>query len=275
MNSTRHSQSGPVRAVIFDWAGTTVDFGCCAPAAVFLEVFKRKGIDVTLEQARGPMGMHKRDHIRILAQLEPIAAQWNAKYGRRPTEDDVEAMFAEFIPLQVEAIAHHADNIPGAIETMSDLRARGIKIGSTTGYNAEMMAVLTPLAKDAGYAPDCIVCVSDVPRGRPAPDMALEAARRLGVDDPALCVKVGDTVADIKEGLNAKMWSIGVVDHGNEVGLSRTEFEALAPNDLAARRRTAQRRLVDAGAHYVANTIRDIPTCIDTINKRLANGEQP
>lgn len=263
-----------VKAVIFDWAGTTVDFGCCAPAAVFIEVFRRKGIEVTLEQARGPMGMHKRDHIRILTQLGPIAEQWSATYGRRPTEEDVEAMFAEFVPLQVEAIANHADIIPGVLETVSALRARGIKIGSTTGYNAEMMAVLTPLAAKAGYTPDCMVCVSDVKEGRPAPDMALEAAKRLGVA-PSLCVKVGDTVADIKEGLNAGMWSIGVVDHGNEVGLSKAEFEALAPLELAARRRRAQRTLVHAGAHYVANTIRDVPTCIDTVNKRLASGDQP
>lgn len=264
-----------VKAAIFDWAGTTVDFGCCAPAAVFLEVFKRKGIDVTLEQARGPMGMHKRDHIRVLAQLDPIADQWDAKFGRRPTEEDIDAMFAEFVPLQVDAIGRHADVIPGAVETIAALRARGIKIGSTTGYNAEMMAVLVPLAKEAGYAPDCMVCVSDVKQGRPAPDMALEAAKRLGVDDTAFCVKVGDTVADIKEGLNAKMWSIGVVDHGNEVGLSRVEFEALGPHYLAARRRTAQRRLANAGAHYVASTIADIPKCIVTISRRLATGERP
>lgn len=270
-----NSSTPHVEAVIFDWAGTTVDFGCCAPAAVFIEVFKRKGIDVTLEQARGPMGMHKRDHIRILTILDPVAAQWSAKYGKRPTEDDVEAMFAEFVPLQVEAIANHADIVPGAIETIAALRERGLKLGSTTGYNAEMMAVLTPLAKTAGYSPDCMVCVSDVPQGRPAPDMALEAMKRLGVSDPARCVKVGDTVADIHEGLNAKMWSIGVVDHGNEVGLSRAEFESTPAPQLAELRKTAQRRLANAGAHYVANTIRDIPSCIDTINKRLATGDRP
>lgn len=264
-----------IEAVIFDWAGTTVDFGCCAPAAVFIEVFQRKGIDITPEQARGPMGMHKRDHIRILTKLEPVAAQWDAKYGKRPTEEDVEAMFTEFVPLQVEAIASHADIIPGAIETIAALRERGLKIGSTTGYNAEMMAVLVPLAKSSGYSPDCMVCVSDVPEGRPAPDMALEAMKRLGVDDTARCVKVGDTVADIHEGLNAKMWSIGVVDHGNEVGLSHAAFEATPAPQLAELRKIAQRRLANAGAHYVANTIRDIPTCIDTINKRLASGERP
>ena len=275
MDMTLNASAHSTAAVIFDWAGTTVDFGCCAPAAVFIEVFKRKGVDITPEQARGPMGMHKRDHIRILTQLDPVADQWCAKYGARPTEDDVEAMFAEFVPLQVAAIASHADVIPGAIETIAALRERGLKIGSTTGYNAEMMAVLVPLARASGYSPDCMICVSDVSQGRPAPDMALEAMKRLGVSDPARCVKVGDTVADIHEGLNAKMWSIGVVDHGNEVGLSRAEFEATPAPKGAELRKTAQRRLANAGAHYVANTIRDILTCIDTIDKRLATGERP
>lgn len=275
MDMTLNASAHSIAAVIFDWAGTTVDFGCCAPAAVFIEVFKRKGVDITPEQARGPMGMHKRDHIRILTQLDPVADQWSAKYGARPTEDDVEAMFAEFVPLQVAAIKSHADVIPGAIETIAALRERGLKIGSTTGYNAEMMAVLVPLARASGYSPDCMICVSDVSQGRPAPDMALEAMKRLGVSDPARCVKVGDTVADIHEGLNAKMWSIGVVDHGNEVGLSRAEFEATPAPKGAELRKTAQRRLANAGAHYVANTIRDILTCIDTIDKRLATGERP
>ncbi|MCC6154001.1 MAG: phosphonoacetaldehyde hydrolase [Candidatus Hydrogenedentes bacterium] len=272
---TTNTSTPQVEAVIFDWAGTTIDFGCCAPAAVFIEVFKRRGINITQEQARGPMGMHKRDHIRILTQLDPVADQWNAQYGARPTEEDVESMFTEFVPLQVEAIRRHADVIPGAIETIAALRERGLKVGSTTGYNAEMMAVLVPLAHAAGYAPDCMISVSDVAQGRPAPDMALEAMKRLGITDTARCVKVGDTVADIHEGLNAKMWSIGVVDHGNEVGLSRAEFEATPPPKLAELRKVAQRRLANAGAHYVANTVRDVLTCIDTINKRLATGERP
>ncbi len=263
--------TGPVKAVIFDWAGTTVDFGCCAPAAVFIEVFRRKGITVTPSEARGPMGIHKRDHIRILTQLAPIADQWKAKFGRLPNEDDGDTMFEEFVPLQVEAIKRHADIIPGALDTIKFLRDRGIKIGSTTGYNAEMMAMLVPLAKESGYSPDCMVSVSDVPEGRPAPWMALEAAKRLAVYPMAACVKVGDTVSDIGEGLNAGMWSVGVVEHGNEVGLNANEFAALSDRERIERCAVARKRLTDAGAHYVIDRIANLPEVLNTVNAIHAN----
>ena len=60
---------GELKAVILDWAGTTVDFGCFAPAGVFVEVFKRKGVEITMDEARGPMGLHKKDHIRTVAKM--------------------------------------------------------------------------------------------------------------------------------------------------------------------------------------------------------------
>ncbi|MBX7257699.1 MAG: phosphonoacetaldehyde hydrolase [Candidatus Hydrogenedentes bacterium] len=271
----RRSYRGPVKAVVFDWAGTTVDFGCCAPANVFVDLFNSHGIAVTSEQAREPMGIHKKDHIRILLKMEPIAAQWEKKTGARPTEKDVESLFAEFVPRQVETIAKHADIIPGALETIAAFRAKGIKIGSTTGYNGEMMAVLTPLAAKAGYTPDTMVSVSDVPEGRPSPWMALEAVKRMNVYPLEACVKVGDTPADIGEGLNAGMWSVGLVDHGNEVGLTAAEFAALSPEDRAAKCAKARQRLVSCGAHFVIDTIAQLPATIDEINCLLARGERP
>lgn len=269
------SYRGEIKAAIFDWAGTTVDYGCCAPAAVFIDVFSKSGIAVTQSQAREPMGMHKRDHIRVMAQMESIAQQWEAKYGRRPTEEDVESMFAEFVPLQVACIADHADIIPGTLEAIAELRTMGLRIGSTTGYNNEMMEILVPKAAEGGYTPDAIVCVTDVPAGRPAPWMALEAAKRLGVYPMEAVVKVGDTVADIGEGLNAGMWTIGVVEHGNEVGLSEAELAALSPERRAEVKARARQRLVDACAHYVVETIADVPGTVRAINERLARGERP
>lgn len=266
---------GPIKAVVFDWAGTTVDFGCCAPAAVFVEVFKRRGITLTVEEARGPMGMHKRDHIRALLALDRVAAQWAERHGFPPTDTDVDSLFEEFVPLQIEAIRKHADLIPGTLECVAALRERGIRIGSTTGYNDAMMAALIPEAARAGYRPDAIVCVSDVPEGRPAPWMALEAAKRLGVYPLSAVVKVGDTPADVAEGLNAGMWTIAVVEHGNEVGLSLSELAALDSAQRDARLARARERLRAAGAHDIAETIADVPGIVNTINARLTRGERP
>ena len=67
-----------IEGVIFDWAGTTVDFGCFAPVNVFLEIFKNAGVEVTMEEARIPMGMLKRDHIKAMLKMPRISGIWKA-----------------------------------------------------------------------------------------------------------------------------------------------------------------------------------------------------
>jgi len=155
------------------------------------------------------------------------------------------------------------------------LRARGIKIGSNTGYNREMMDALMPAAAAAGYEPDCAVCSTDVPVGRPAPWMAFENARRLNVYPMTAVIKVDDTAPGIEEGLNAGMWTVGVTETGNEFGLTVEELNALDPQQREARGQMAQRRLAQAGAHYVINGIGDLLPCLEDIERRLAQGETP
>ena len=70
-----------IKAIVFDWAGTTIDFGSCAPAAVFQQVFRQRGIDISIEQAREPMGMAKREHIAAIANMRPVQDAWNATFG--------------------------------------------------------------------------------------------------------------------------------------------------------------------------------------------------
>lgn len=266
------SYEGPLQAAIFDWAGTTVDFGCCAPAVVFLEIFKRRGVKITIEQAREPMGRHKRDHIAAIAAMDPVAEKWASVHGARPDEADVSSMFEEFIPLQIATLSKYSDIIPGTVEAIAQLREKGLKIGSTTGYNAEMMEVVVAEAKKQGYAPDAMVCVSDVPAGRPAPWMALRNCERLGVFPMEAVVKVGDTVPDILEGLNAGMWTVGLTDTGNEMGLSLEEYQSVDDATKAAKRAKAAAKLSQAGAHYVVEGIESVPAVVDAINQRLERG---
>lgn len=271
----RRSYRGPLQAVLFDWAGTTVDYGCFSPTAPFIKVFAARGVAITLEQARAPMGLMKRDHIRALTQLPEVAAQWQAVHGRPPAEADIEAMFAEFVPLQVAVLAEYAAPIPGVIETVVDLRRRGLKIGSTTGYTREMMEVLVPEAARRGYAPDAWVCSTDVPAGRPYPWMAFQNAMRLNVYPMEAVVKIGDTVPDIEEGLNAGMWTVGVALTGNELGLTEAEVAALSPEARRQRLTPIYRKLYQAGAHYVVDSVADCLPVLDEIEKRLASGERP
>lgn len=61
-----------IKVIIFDWAGTTVDYGCFAPVRAFMEVFKEYGIEPTMEEVREPMGMLKIDHIRTMLNMPRI-----------------------------------------------------------------------------------------------------------------------------------------------------------------------------------------------------------
>ena len=277
MNEFRFARryQGTLKAVLLDWAGTTLDYGCCAPAVVFVEVFKRQGVEITMEEAREPMGAHKKVHIRQITQIPAVARRWQDVHGRVPNEQDVEAMFEQFVPLQIACLADYAELIPGCLEAVEAIRSRGMKIGSTTGYTTEMMAVLLAEAKRRGYDPDETVCAADVPEGRPAPWMCLENARRLGIYPMESIVKVDDTVPGIEEGLNAGMWTIGLAKTGNEVGLTEREIEALPEEEFRRRIGRAYRRMTRAGAHYVVDGISDVIDCLDDVQRRLADGERP
>jgi len=273
--SYRRTYRGPIEAVLLDWAGTTMDFGCIAPAVVFVEVFRRREVPITMDEARAPMGAHKRVHIQRVTELDSVRGRWQAAHGRPPDDDDVAAMFKEFVPLQLECLSTYSELIPGTLEVVGTLRGRGIKIGSTTGYTTEMMAINLRDAARQGYRPDSTVCASDVPAGRPYPHMCLQNAINLGATTVHACVKVDDTVPGIEEGLNAGMWTVGLAVSGNEVGLSRQEWEALPEREQQTRRERASRRLRQSGAHHVVDTIADLLPCIDDIQARIRRGEQP
>jgi phosphonoacetaldehyde hydrolase len=266
---------GPLRAVIFDWAGTTIDYGCYAPAMAFIETFKRHGVEISMSEAREPMGAHKLDHLRAISYMPRVAQAWKDVHGRNCTEDDVQAMYEQFVPIQIGCLAGYADLIPGTIETVKECRRRGLLIGATTGYTAPMMRVVEAEAKKRGYEPDVSVCASDVRAGRPEPWMCLKAAHDLGVFPLESIVKVGDTLPDIEEGLNARMWTIGIVKTGNEIGLTEKEIAAIAPEMYLLRSTQASLRMERSGAHYVVDTIADILECLDEIGDRLERGEQP
>jgi len=269
------SYRGPLKAVLLDWAGTTMDYGCFAPAVVFQEVYKRKGVEITIEEAREPMGAHKKVHIRQISKNEQVSKRWQQKHGRKPNEDDVEAMFKEFIPLQLECLAQYADLIPGTLEAIADFRRRGLKIGSTTGYTQEMMDLLQSEARRRGYEPDATVCATQVPAGRPHPYMCLQNAILLQTYPMQAMVKVGDTLPDIEEGLNAGMWTVGLAKTGNEMGLTEQQIEALDPEVREAKLARAYKRMQQTGAHYVVDSIADVPPLLNEINARLARGERP
>ena len=266
---------GPLKAAVLDWAGTVVDFGCQAPAQTFIDAFAAAGVAITVAQARAPMGMAKRDHIQAVATMPEVAAAWQARHGRPPWQEDIDRLYTQFLPLQLESVKRHTALIPGAREAVERMRGRGMKIGSTTGYPRAVMAVVAADAAAQGYQPDCVIAAEDAAQGRPSPFPAFAALSRMGVYPVEAAVKVGDTVVDIEEGLNAGMWSVGITTTGNEVGVTEAEWRGLGEAERARLRDGAATRLWDAGAHYVIEALADILPILNDIEARLARGEKP
>jgi phosphonoacetaldehyde hydrolase len=274
-SQSAHRYTGPLKAVVLDWAGTTVDHGCMAPVATFMQAFADAGVPITVAEARAPMGMPKWEHIQAITRSEAVAARWEAAHGERPGDGDVDRLYKKFLPLQVETVAQHSDLVPGVLETVAALRGRGLAIASTTGYPREVMDVVVRTAKEQGFEPDVTICAGDTPAGRPGPFMALQALIKLSVSPVEAVVKIGDTAVDIGEGLNGGMWAVGVAVTGNEVGLTAAELGALPADEQRRLSQVATEVLYGAGAHYVVDRLSDIGPVLDSIEARLAAGEKP
>ncbi len=269
------SYRGPVKGVILDWAGTAVDYGSFAPTAVFIRLFETQNVQITAEDARSGMGLMKKDHLRTILSRPSVAEAWKTAHGRPATETDIENLFENFVPMQASVLTEYAEPIPGILDVVKELRDREIKIGSTTGYLRAMMDILAPEAARKGYAPNYIVCPDEVPAGRPYPWMCYQNAMQLGVYPMEALVKVGDTLPDIEEGLNAGMWSVGLSLTGNLLGLREEQVNALTPEQRQAARDKIEPMLYQAGAHFVIDGIWDLPTVLDDIERRLRQGERP
>lgn len=268
MQRTTQPQFSDLEAVVFDWAGTTVDFGCQGPVQAFVESFADFGIEATVAEAREPMGMGKRDHVAAMFAMPRIAKLWTDKYGEAPSDEAVDRVYVRVESAMLSVIERYAVPIPGVLEAVENMRREGLKIGSCTGYPRSVGELLASRAREFGFEPDVLVCATDVPEGRPAPDMCKEVLSRLGVSDPAKAVKIGDTVNDVLEGVRAGMWVIGITVSGSLAGLSYEETAALSPEKRQALHQRISHELVLAGAHFTAPDVKACLPLFPEIGKR-------
>ena len=259
-----------VKLVVFDLAGTTVDHGCFAPVTPFIEALARHGVEVTVAQVRGPMGIAKLEHLRALLALPTSVDQWRARHGSNVTDEDVVQIYEDdFVPLQLASVARESALIPGVLECVERLRDRGIQIGTTTGYFGAAADLCTAEAARQGFVPNVSVHSEQVPAGRPAPWMIFRIMEALGVFPPRCVVKAGDTIPDVREALNAGAWAVGVAETGSGLGLRAPEVDALPIDERMRRVSAVRRELLDAGAHYVIDSVRDLPPLLTEIEARV------
>ena len=249
-----------IEAIIFDWAGTTVDYGSFAPVRAFQEVFRQYGLEPTMEETRTPMGMLKIDHIRTMLNMPRLATEWKRIHGRLFTERDVKAMHDIFASKLMTILHEFATPKPYVLDTVAQLRAKGYKIGSTTGYTDAMMSIVVPEAAKRGYAPDCWFSPDSTNgKGRPFPYMIFQNLAALEVPSVRAAVKIGDTASDIQEGVSAGVWTVGVLEGSSAAGVTMEEYDAM---DGLAREHVLQKaaRLYrDNGADFVIQNLSELP----------------
>ncbi|MBJ6360079.1 phosphonoacetaldehyde hydrolase [Paenibacillus sp. GCM10012307] len=264
-----------VNGVIMDWAGTAVDYGCMAPVHVFIDIFRSKGIEPTLEEVRAPMGLLKWDHMKTMLEMPRIGKLFEEQMGRPYNDSDVDEMHEEFEPKLLAILHGFAEPIEHVVDVVKQLRQAGLKIGGTTGYNDVMMKIVADKAEESGYAPDYFVTPDGVKgKGRPSPYMIYANMIQLDMGVPSQVVKVGDTESDMQEARNAGVWAIGVIKGSSMLGLTEDEVDRLEADELTSLMDVARSRFMQSGAHAVIEDMSQLPDIIETINHRLQEGEQ-
>ncbi len=273
----QRSYRGKIQAVILDWSGTVADAYVIAPAVVFVEVFKNQGIDISMLEARGPMGLRKDLHIKELTQAPEIRERWKTEKGSYPTQADVDTMFADFVPAQLKCLKKYTGLLPGVAEVTQGMQKAGIKIGASTGFLRSMVDVLLADAQSQGFTPDATVAGDEVENGaRPKPHMVYKNMDLLDITTIESVIKVDDTVSGIGEALNAGCWGVGVARYSNYLNInSLEEAQTLGEQEIERRTELTREILRKAGAHYVIDSIAELPEVIDDINARLSRGEKP
>jgi phosphonoacetaldehyde hydrolase len=265
-----------VKAVIFDWAGTLVDFGSLAPVFSLQRVFEEAGVSVSVADIRADMGLGKLDHIRSLGKRDAVARAWADTHRGAVFDDaDAVALYEAYRTVNRRIASERGKLIGGVLRTSQGLRERGILIGTTTGYSRDIMEHVTAVARAQGFEADTVVCADDVPESRPSPLAIYHVLVTLGVYPASSVIKVDDTVPGLMEGKAAGCWTIGISETGNEPGLDEETFAALPARERLDLANAAAKRLTDAGADYVVGSVADVPAIIDDINERLADGERP
>jgi phosphonatase-like hydrolase len=181
--------------IVFDMAGTTVNENMVVYKTL-QKAINEAGFDFTMEQvlAEGA-GKEKADAIRSVLQV----------YAQKQDDSLTGSIYHRFIALLDKAYDTQ-DILPqdNAEDLFRALKERNILVVLNTGYNEKTAKqLIAKLGWQKGVEFDGLVTATDVPRNRPYPDMIRLAMKEFGIVDPLEVAKVGDSVIDIEEGVNA------------------------------------------------------------------------
>lgn len=272
-----------VGTIILDNSGTCLDPFVIAPAVVFKEVFQNYNIDISMKEAREPMGLRKDLHIAEILKIPRVQDEFKKVYGRKSSKEDIDKIFKEFVPAQVKVLPEYCNLLPMVGTTMDILRNQGIKFGTTTGFTREMVDCIIKNTQKDGLHFDTTTAGDDFSPEelhlgvRPKPFMVWKNLFKLDAWPIESVVKVDDTITGIQEGINAGCWSIGITDYSNYMDIDTIEqWDSMNEKEKLERKEYSRKKIMDeSGAHYIIHEFEDLLVVIDDINYRLSNGEKP
>ena len=185
-----------IRLAVFDMAGTTVDDrvdGLPLVLKSYDDALRSHGVVVPMEVLNAQRG---RDKWTVIKELGG---------------DKAEEIYKDFIAVLRENTERVCE-VKGASETFQYLREHGVKVVSSTGFPAE---IAEPMIEYLGWLNkgliDGWICSEQVGASRPDPAMITHSMKKYNISDASTVIKVDDTVKGIEEGLNARVYTIGVL----------------------------------------------------------------
>ena len=258
-----------LKGIIYDLAGTLCDRYSLSPVLSLIEAFKQDNISITMKEARMFMGLDKRVHITKTLELPHIKAQCMNNNIHNPN-----VIYDHYKKVQIDTLI--TDAVDGAVYATNVVKRLGLKNGVTTGYSTDVSSVVLESLRKQNVIIDNLVSSDEVKFGRPYPYMIFRCLENMEIENPNTVIKIGDTIADIHEGLNAGCWTVGVSKWSNEMNFESLDQAENATNDEILRRTEhAKNILHHAGADFVIDDLTTINKLVTKIDNMMDDGLNP
>ncbi|MCB9638670.1 MAG: phosphonoacetaldehyde hydrolase [Myxococcales bacterium] len=274
----QRSYRGPVKAVVLDLEGTSIDHGGLGLAKALIELFQRYQVSLPMDRAHTPHALLKEVHLQRLFQTPSIAEQWRKQHQSLPDGAKLQSLVDELQQIQLSHTTQTAQLLPGVASSVQKWQQAGILISAVSSETEVITQAHIQHAATQGFQPDCAISIDQIPSTQPtapAPWLIAQSAMLLEVYPWESIVSIGDTVDDIEAGLNAGVWTVGIVQTGREMGLTAQEFQAMPSEQRQDLIAEIKHRMYRSGAHFVVNTFDQCNIVLDEIQDRLAIGIRP
>jgi phosphonoacetaldehyde hydrolase len=260
---------GKIKGIIFDTVGVLVDCGCLHHNKAIANIFKMRNIELKESLIRNFNGLTLKDQLKKIVTDRRVLNDWKKIYGNKPNDEDLAMLLQDLINRIAASIPEKDYIIDSYKKKFNKLNNKGYKIALTCEYPPALASLIFDKLQKDGFKFSQSITINDTMVGAPFPWMCYMSAIKLNVFPLNAIIRVGDSPYNIEEGINANMWTAGVVNTGNLIGLSKDEMRRKGVDKLHKKVKSAYKKFKKKGAHYVIDSINDISWVIDDINSNL------